>query len=422
MDKPASGDAKPKPKGWTNPALQAMGIPRIRIPSRNWMIFWAVTGSIAGIWIYDRRERRRVREEWKNKVAFMATQRMNPLEMPRKVTVYIAPPPGDYLDLTMSHFRQYIKPILVAAAIDYEVMSETRQGDIRSQVAEQIRNKRRASLGVPTTEDEKDEFDNVIRSRLQVDKQGGVICVGRGAYKEYMNGIHEGWLGPLEPPVEDAEPATTESHPASVEDTQVATTSEGDSSSAEATVQNLDTAVNKDEEFPDREKDLKDVHGELKTDDKEKNEEEDDKKKKKPVPKAYIRTSDYERTEIPMEFESLAQFEPIAPISHPHLLGFLNTPTRIYRFFTRRHLADQMGAATAAVVFGATRPFELSMDADALIQEENDWPSKWKRRGLESGSEWMWDFHVDDRIGSKLSVYELQDQLQNESNTSEVDL
>lgn len=29
---------------------------------------------------------------------------------------------------------------------------------------------------------------------------GGIICVGRGAYKEYLSGVHEGLLGPLEKP------------------------------------------------------------------------------------------------------------------------------------------------------------------------------------------------------------------------------
>ena len=31
-------EVKPK-KGWSNPALRMMGIPRISLPSRNWMIF-----------------------------------------------------------------------------------------------------------------------------------------------------------------------------------------------------------------------------------------------------------------------------------------------------------------------------------------------------------------------------------------------
>lgn len=399
-----------KSKGFSHPALQAMGIPTLRIPSRNWLIFWGVIGSFTSIYVYDRRERKRIREEWKHRVSYLAQQKMEPTEMPRKVTVYVAPPPGDYLEEGFAHFRQYIKPILTAAAIDYTVKSAKRQGEIRSTVAEEIRNIRRAELGLPLSyKDDKDELDRFIESKIKKsDVPGGVICVGRGAYKEYMNGLHEGWLGPLEAP-------------------------------------KVDTSVADDRanEFPDPERDLRDIYGELKDEPKKsdvqstdlrsteatvatldeatesqqpsdskqddshkEDKNEEDEEKKKPVPKAYIKIPDYVNLETPSEFERLAKFEPMAAIGHPHLLGFLNTPFRLYRFFNRRKLADEMGRSTAAVVFGNYRPFDIHSDPDALVQEENDWPRKWKKKGLENNSEWMWDFKVDERIGSRLTVYE----------------
>lgn len=403
----ASGEAassstgpKAKSKGFSHPALKAMGIPTLRIPSRNWLIFWAVAGTIGGWISYDRYERKKIRDQWKERVSHLASKPMNPLEMPRKITVYVAPPPGDYLDASLSHFRQYIKPILTASATDFDLRTENRQGEIRHMVAEEIRNRRRKELGLETSDPNfKDDLDRKIESGLKPDTTGGVICVGRGAYKEYMHGIHEGWLGPLEAPELPADPVA-------------------------------DKEAEKVAEFPDREEDLKDVFGEKKEegeepqqrepaendnnreeDKTEEKKEEEEKEKKLPVPKPYISLTEFDQAEISKEFEKAAQnqqlSDPITAIHHPHILGFLNTPTRLYRFFNRRYLADDMGKATAAVVFGNTRPFRTKEDGDALVYEEDDWPKKWKQAGIDKGSEWMVDLKADDRIGSHMSVYEM---------------
>ena len=213
----------------------------------------------------------------------------------------------------MSHFKQYVKPVLQASATDYVVRSESQQGEIRNRVAEEIRNRRRKHLGLPVVGDEskpaKDELDDKIESKLAHDSTGGVICIGRGAYKEYMNGLHEGWLGPLEPPKE---------------------------------VEALEINENMNEPFPDKEQDMKDVMGqleapenELKTvsdtssenKDKEKEDEsEKEEKKKKPVPKPYIRSSQYNGLATPTEFQQATSqgilTRPIAVIHHPHTMGF----------------------------------------------------------------------------------------------------
>ncbi|ANB11458.1 Tim54p [Sugiyamaella lignohabitans] len=449
----AGASKPPRSKGYTNPALQAMGIPRLRLPSRNWSIFWALTLTVTGVYAHDRYQRKQIRQKWKDRVSHLAAQPMNPLELPRKVTVYIAPPPADYLDLGFAHFRQYIKPILVAAAIDYEVRSESRQGEIRALVAEEIRNQRRSDAGLPTTGEQNDDLDDMIASKVYRDNTGGVICVGRGAYKEYMNGLHEGWLGPLEAPVEEvSEASTNDQLPLSDSAVNSAELSSGSDANANSTtevtsaeaatpveglavssraasetvsspskgeVQTLDQAkesLESVEEFPDRERDLQDIYGQLpeKKDGEEAAgsgdaEGSEKKEEKKKVPKPYIKIPEYEDLETPAQLETLAKFEPLAAIHFPHLLGFRNTPKRMYRFFNRRKLAEEMGEATAAVVFAQTRQFKPHEDQDLLKHEENEWPAQWKAKGLETGSEWMWDFAVDERIGNKLSVYEFRD-------------
>lgn len=418
----------PKPRReWTNPALQAMGIKRIRIPSRNWSIFWAVTGTLLGGYFYDRRERKKARQAWKDRVHFLAEQDMSPLALPRKVTVFLAPPPADFLDLGLAHFRQYIKPILTAAAVDYEVKSETRQGEIRHMVAEQIRKTRREALDLPETEDksslselEKQQEADIkrqLQSHLVRDDTGGIICVGRGAYKEYLMGIQEGWLGPLEPPAEPVIEASSNEIAAASGDVEVSTeitdsavTDDGASQTSEI-LSKTDEIVGNSSETSDSE-----AQSVQSLDDNLRNAEEEDpenkpepkehekKEEKPPVPKAYISCSEYSEAPLPAEFASAAKFEPVAAIAFPHLIGFLTIPTRIYRFFNQRYLADQLGEATAAVVLAHTRPFEKS-DIEALAYEEEDWPSKWKKRALESNSEWMQDLVVSDKIAEHLQVY-----------------
>ncbi len=78
------------------------------------------------------------------------------------------------------------------------------------------------------------------------------------------------------------------------------------------------------------------------------------------------------------------------PIREPHLLGFLNTPTRMQRFFNRRALADEIGREVAAVCLCTYREYRESANPDAspdtqheqqtaLYREEKDWvKSVWK--------------------------------------------
>lgn len=452
---PAASVKPPRSKGYTNPALQAMGIPRLRIPSRNWLIFWGVVGSISGLYFYDRRERLKRRQLWKDRVAHFATVPMGALDLPRKVTVFIAPPPADYLDISLSHFRQYIKPILVAAAVDYEVKTEARQGELRHLVAEDIRNKRRKAQGLPTSdfdpENKKDALDRQIEQNLVRDQTGGVIIVGRGAYKEYMNGVQEGWLGPLEDP-NPKEPQVTET-PAGTDkpvevlsEKPVETLGEALGESLDdplseliaevPTVETTDAAPVKEEEdpsaFPDRKADEADILG-YEPEDSKDGKPEEKKPKKAPVPKPFI-TGMHANSgnnggpkvwaaEIPTptEFAMATPEEvsqPIAIMSHRHVLGFLNFPIRIYRFFTRRYLADELGSSTAAVIFASTRPYNFSTDPDALVIEETeDWANKWKKKCIENGSEWMWDFGVDERVAEKMRVYEFDPETQTKFNT-----
>jgi len=243
--------------------------------------------------------------------------------MPRKLTIYLSAAPGDGIRPSRDYFREYVKPILVAAAMDYDVIEGRKEGDVRYGTAERIRRLRRKG-GEKGEKDVEEEMDmaqaiELVREKMQVMPEPGVqgdLVLGRHTWKEYIRGLHEGWLGPLD------EPAAAASEPA--ESTIVVeASSDGESQS--------------------------------KPEEPEKKPEE----KKPPFPPpAYISTTSYSLS--PLSPCTPQVLEPSGPIHQQHLLGFLKTPQRIYNFLTRRYLADQLGRETAAIVLGVNRPYQNS--------------------------------------------------------------
>lgn len=413
--------AKKAKKSWSNPALQAMGIPRISLPSRNWMIFWAVLASIGGGIYYDKHQQRLIREKYMAQVEHLSQEVYPADRIPRKISVFIAPPPNDFLEESVRHFRKYIKPILNAAAIDFEVYTENRQGEIRSQVADRIRELRKKTAEEKLQREaqaEKEAYEKswtkffrsvphyfkrreqksdqeVYVSRHQLYKltdllglykctsaitpvrddetdvafAGGVICVGRGTYKEYMSGVQEGLLGPLDKPAEPVRELGENEEEKSTDDID-------------------DFGLHEGEEKP----------------------------KQEPVPKPFIQAADYASAALAPELD-LTQVvrnsknvpvlfeQPVYVFPVPKLSGFLNIPRKIYRYFNTHVLAEDVSAKTLPIVYGTTRKFEYK-DQFLGKEEEMDWPKNWVERGKTKNSEWVQELEVDDRIANRMRVYE----------------
>lgn len=329
-----------------------MGLPALprKLPSRNWLIFWAISGSFTAAIVYDRREKRRATARWAHAVSHLATEPLpggDPSALPRRLTVYLAAPPGDGLRVAQDHFREYVKPVLAASGLDWEFRQGRQQGDIRAVVAEEVRKGRRrvekdisaegaVEPELPTAE----EIIEAWRRDHNVPEFEGVrgdVVIGRHTWKEYIRGLHEGWLGPLRAPPHaqpDPEPASS-------------TTAEGEEAPAT---------------------------------------------KRPPQPKPYNAVEDYASAQLPML--APAELAPATPLPFPHILGFLNTPTRMYRFLTRRHLADEIGREVAAACLCTYREFRETSAAQAggdvspdeqweqqtaLAHEEKNWiKSVWK--------------------------------------------
>jgi import inner membrane translocase subunit TIM54 len=386
-----------------NPMWKYMGLGenfRPRLPSRNWMIFLSITGTFTTAVIYDKREKKRAQRKWCKLVEHIAKEPLGRQEMPRKLTVFLESPPSDGLR---------------TAGLDWEFIQGRKEGDVRAELAEKIRNYRTP----PEQRSEESVVDEVRRRSGIKDFEGvgGDIVIGRHTWKEYVRGLHEGWLGPLtEPPkpsdgktiedtnnIESQTPPITENAPGIT--SHSATEEDGSSPSEQAP--------------PPTEPEPK----------------PDEKPSKPPQPAPFITTSQYQSAATPSNLPS--EIGPSTPISFPHILGFLNTPRRLYRFLNRRVLADQIGRETAAIILATYRPYYTtstaqpatpfssddtevspqSKDRDnaqvaeqqiALFEEEKEW-HKSTRVHVEGEGErtWLEPVVLDPRIASRMRRFEL---------------
>ena len=294
--------------------------------------------------------------------------------VPRKLTVFLAAPPGDGLRPAREYFHEYVKPILVAAAIDWDVVEGRREGDMRAAFAERIREYRRKNGEAPMEPHEEDAIADV-RQKLGIKEEegGGDLVLGRHTWKEYIRGLHEGWLGPL-----DASPEPT------VEEAEIPKLDDMDSASGESV---------------------------------EKQTAEEKPKSRPGPPPPFIRPDSYSSAAA----SSLPSiFPPSTALPFPHILGFLNTPVRTWRFLNRRDRAEETGRLVASLVLAnSQRPYDTSTydpeedpweQQRLLAYEERDW-HKIARAPNPAGEEnkerpWTEPMVIDHRVGRRMQTPE----------------
>ncbi|KAF6236688.1 hypothetical protein HO173_004979 [Letharia columbiana] len=221
-EKPPSKDASPaaSSKAAGNPALRMMGLPnfKFKLPSRNWLIFGTITGSFTSTLLYDRYHKRKAQRKWCTLVSHLAQEPLPVNMMPRRITIFLTAPPGDGLRVSRDHFHEYIKPILVAGAMDWDVVEGRREGEVRAGLAEKIRKLRKRNgetSQAESSEESQEDLYQEMRKMAGIKDWDGVqgdLVLGRHTWKEYIRGLHEGWLGPLDE-VQPPEPETTDLQP-----------------------------------------------------------------------------------------------------------------------------------------------------------------------------------------------------------------
>ncbi|KAL8667442.1 MAG: hypothetical protein Q9202_000658 [Teloschistes flavicans] len=430
--KDAAKDALPvsQPKSAGNPVFRMMGLPnfRFKLPSRNWLIFLSVTGSFTTAVLYDRYHKQRSQQRWCNLVSHIAQEPLPPNRMPRRITIFLSAPPGDSLRAAREHFHEYVKPVLVAGAMDWDVIEGRREGDVRAGLAEKIRKRRRKEGEKPTAVDEsedpeeKDDLVQQLRDTVGITESEGVqgdLILGRHTWKEYVRGLHEGWLGPLNPP---PDPTPVENTPESSTDPPAL---EDATSTTNSSPEANDSIIQDSDSKPPPE-------GAEKP--KEEKKEEKPKKAVQSPPHIPPTINDYNSARLPPSIPET--LPPCTVLPSPHILGFLNTPIRIYRFLNRRYLADETGREVAALVLASHmqawktgESFASSADPDAspstsssaviqlegdweqqrvLQEEERDWhKSVWKASEDEQERILKTPILVEPRIGGRMTRFEI---------------
>ncbi|CAG5156757.1 uncharacterized protein ALTATR162_LOCUS4552 [Alternaria atra] len=376
---PPAGEASAgpsKPQKPPNPVWRMMGLPnfRFKLPSRNWMIFLSITGSWTAAVMYDRRQKKRIQKKWATVVEHIAHEPLDVHQLPRKLTIFLSAPPADGIVPARDHFHEYIKPILVAAALDWDAVEGRREGDVRAGLAERIRKlrkKRGESTAEPLEPGLEEELEG-LRQRAGVNGwngPGGDIVIGRHTWKEYVRGLHEGWLGPLDAPP-TSEPSV-EVPVAAIEPTPASNESSSDGATPATTDDASPTATSEAPKPEDAEKP-----------------KEENKPKKKKQPPPYISTAEYQNTVLSQNCPQA--LGPAAVVPLPHLLGFFNFPIRMYRFLNKRQAADDIGRETAAAVLGAYRPFETAGEAPVTNEEDRHSNAQWEQQRLLAHEEPDW--------------------------------
>jgi import inner membrane translocase subunit TIM54 len=345
------------------------------------------------------------------------------------MTIYLAAPPGDGLRTAREHFHTYVKPVLVAAAMDWDVVEGRKEGDVRYKTAERIRKKRkRNGEGEPLTEEELENLSLVDSMRERTgtkdfDGIAGDLVIGRHTWKEYIRGLHEGWLGPVDLPKQpgaeqgpDVVETTTPGGQPSLGDVAVqgVTNSASASPSGSTTIDGPTKSEFVDEASPDA-----DPSSEASKAEEEKKDEAEEEKPKPRQPPPYLTPADYSSATASRSIPEL--LGPSIGVRFPHILGFRNTPIRTYRFLNRRHLADSIGRDVAAAVLAAHRPYSTDSsdpaedggsDSSELTrmlkhEEKNWWKTTFQPRKEHEESVWIEDIVLDERITNRMRAFQL---------------
>ncbi|KAJ3191373.1 mitochondrial import inner membrane translocase subunit tim54 [Irineochytrium annulatum] len=183
---------------------------RSYLPSRGWSIFIGITSTITTLVVHDKYEYKRIRKEIEDKAAEIANQPLGIHEMPRKVTVYVAP--GEW---SKSWFNDYVKPVFDAAGMDYDLVTPDRVGEARSLVRELIWDGKKehsairsrplppkpsgwaAWLGFRPATDDFGLIGNILRdleNRPKYVPEEGLVAVGPEAWTEMLQGVNDGCL------------------------------------------------------------------------------------------------------------------------------------------------------------------------------------------------------------------------------------
>ncbi|KAF9406440.1 mitochondrial import inner membrane translocase subunit tim54 [Podila epigama] len=335
---------------------------RAKLPSRGWMIFWATVGTLGGLVTRDHYLTVAAKKRVSDKVDVLAKQSCGVQEMPRKVTVYLTAPPGDGIHKTRHYFKQFVKPVFDAAALDYEVREAYSEGQIQAMVAADVRRKRRVAAGkIPELTEEEQQAPMIPMKSVS----DGIVVLGRIALAEVLQGYNDGCLQSLDDPepvaveakiVEADSSDSTPSSETTAESPVAAESFEAEFIEAETTTTTDASAATKDETKKE----------EAKSDSKE-TVKEAVKEAEKPAPFPIPQDEAY--FSVPP-----SGLEPVGYIPFKNLTGFRNFHKKIFALFNSYDCVEYAGGSVMKVAFAQTKDMEvedleIGRDEEPLFQK-----------------------------------------------------
>ncbi|EJU00739.1 hypothetical protein DACRYDRAFT_80937 [Dacryopinax primogenitus] len=334
-------------------------VPKFRLPSRNWLIFLGVSGSLASLFIYDRRECKRIRREACEQVRWMADLPLDPQATVKCIKVLAAKQPGDDESAKgMLYFRKWVKPILVAAAVDYDMIVGERHGSITNLVSKEIQHKRLIRAGF-LQPDAGPTPSQSAQARQERELQGGVVLVGRATFKEYLEGLKRGYGEPASLGRGGRERGEDE------EDALVSKALEGDGvfdepHMADSTSSDSDSTIGTPQPVSPQ---LQSFRNPL-------------------LPsfelRPLARLSPSPSVVLPPE-TSLPPQPALLLLPFRNLVGISLIPRQIWGFFNRRYYAKSGAESALILLKGATRPFDPETDLEFGKDAEGFWPGKFDK-------------------------------------------
>ncbi|RUS18694.1 inner membrane protein import complex subunit Tim54-domain-containing protein [Endogone sp. FLAS-F59071] len=331
---------------------------KIKPPSKGTTIFLAVVGSVGSVLYRDRVKTAEAREALAARVRHLAEEPLGPRELPRKIIVYLTAPPGDGIDKTRLWFRNYVKPLLVAAALDYEVKEGKVPGTIQSMVSEEIRRRRKVAAGLAPDPLSAGGHPLIAQPRPELE---GIVCIGRQTWREVLNGLDEGCRASLTDEVVESNVKTDEEARTAAES--------GDSSS-----KSKDEMNSSPPPPPPPPENLPKVTS-------------------TPSLTQYVPIED-KNFSLPPSFAALGY------IPHQNLVGWGKVPQRLFLWVNDYIRVHNVGEYVVRIALGKTRAFRRGEDEEVGVDERALWTTEGGKQALERDQ-----VVLDERIGEKLEVY-----------------
>jgi import inner membrane translocase subunit TIM54 len=275
--------------------------------------------------------------------------------------------------------------MLVAAAIDYDIINGNHYGALTGKVCDDIKTKRREAAGLQRSHDERlNAFiplpgDRTPAAKARRQLEGGTVIIGRHSLKEYMEGLSRGWSGSAKASDQEEEFAATLSDdifddplgPQAAQETRPLSPPTGSlfppGDLPRSTGSNLFGTIRQ-------------------------------------VPQApTFHLSDEPPASIPPQ-------SPIGLVQFTNHLGFLQVPYMVYDFFTERHRTLSGCKAGYAIAMGQIRPMskqDLDFDQQSEQTIKGSW-SKLPERIKESKENYYKDLKKDIKIARELAYGERQ--------------